>query len=163
MSYKRIVVKGGKKYTYYYHSFRVGDKVKKIYIGTKDDYDKWLKKREDKEIQHGKKSRTTSFNRKWLIIPGIFFLISILHCSSPSTLTLLRPKQQGIHQLVGTVCVEIVISVGRHTACTPRVPVCLGSRGKTYAETAIGGTAIIPLVAFIIWAIIRLSVRRFAI
>lgn len=75
MVYKRVVEKGGKKYNYYYQSYRDGDKVRKIYIGNEDRYKKWLRNKE------GKESRTTSikslgeFNRKWLIVPLILLIV----------------------------------------------------------------------------------------
>ncbi|MBU3913080.1 MAG: cell envelope integrity protein TolA [Nanoarchaeota archaeon] len=82
MTYKRVVKKGGKKYTYYYHSYRVGDKVKKIYIGGEDEYQKWLAKKERQTNIRNlpEKCRTTGSNLKYiplivLIILGFFSLL----------------------------------------------------------------------------------------
>lgn len=45
MVYKKYVHKRGRKHgPYYYHSYREGSSVKKIYIGGKKEYKKWIKK-----------------------------------------------------------------------------------------------------------------------
>ena len=46
MVYKKYIKRGHKVFgPYYYHSYRSKGKVKKIYIGKKKEYKKWLKER----------------------------------------------------------------------------------------------------------------------
>jgi len=46
MVYKKYVKRGNKVFgPYYYKSYRKGKKVKKIYIGKKKEYKKWLRKK----------------------------------------------------------------------------------------------------------------------
>ena len=45
MVYKKYVYKGGKKHgPYYYHSYREGESVRKVYIGGKKEYKTWSRK-----------------------------------------------------------------------------------------------------------------------
>ena len=78
MVYKKYVYKRGRRHgPYYYHSYRDGDNIRKVYIGGKEEYDAWLKKGEQKK----EKSRTTFQipsaikNKQFLVIPIVILLI----------------------------------------------------------------------------------------
>jgi len=80
MVYKKYVYKRGKRHgPYYYHSYRDGESVRKVYIGGKEEYGEWLKKRQENK----EKSRTTfqlpfiTKKKYSLIIPIAILLIII--------------------------------------------------------------------------------------
>ena len=59
MVYKKYVYKGGKKHgPYYYHSYREGESVRKVYIGGKKEYKTWSRK----EKGGSEKTRRTTHN-----------------------------------------------------------------------------------------------------
>ena len=85
MVYKKYVYKRGRRHgPYYYHSYREGNHVKKVYIGGRKEYKEWLKKEEKKEI-HKTLSRTpptfhkpfSAINKKLFLIPIVVLLILI--------------------------------------------------------------------------------------
>ena len=50
MVYRKYVFKRGKRHgPYYYHSYREGDKVRKVYIGDRRKYIEWKKKHKKNE------------------------------------------------------------------------------------------------------------------
>ncbi|HUS50719.1 MAG TPA: hypothetical protein VMZ91_11175, partial [Candidatus Paceibacterota bacterium] len=89
MVYKKYVYKRGKKHgPYYYHSYRHGAHVKKIYIGGKKEYENYLKKQEqERGINKADKSKSieisrttfshTNIQKKWLIAIPIIVIVLI--------------------------------------------------------------------------------------
>src|SRR3989344_752567 len=83
MVHKRYEKRGGKVFgPYYYESYRVGNKVKKRYIGGEKEYRVWLGDKNKKEL---KKSRTNSYfsvinkgKHFSFILVGLFFFLLIL-------------------------------------------------------------------------------------
>ena len=84
MVYKKYVYKRGKRHgPYYYHSYREGDSVKKVYIGGKEEYKAWLKKQNSSH--YNKERRTTNkFNFSFLktnnftyIAVALIFLLAV--------------------------------------------------------------------------------------
>jgi len=67
MVYKKYIYKRGRKHgPYYYHSYRAGNRVRKVYIGGKKEYKEWLGKRKKSLKKYGesssKKKRTPLLN-----------------------------------------------------------------------------------------------------
>jgi len=79
MVYKKYVYKRGRKHgPYYYHSYRDGDSVKKIYIGGKKEYKKYMKKNKKKSFVGGgttSKSILPKLKIVLLVIPILILLI----------------------------------------------------------------------------------------
>src|SRR3989338_6580941 len=96
MVHKRYEKRGGKVFgPYYYESYRVGNKVKKRYIGGEKEYRVWLGDKNKKEL---KKSRTTSYfsvinkgKHFSFILVGLFFFLLILFLSPSQTLYSFSP------------------------------------------------------------------------
>ncbi len=80
MVYKKYLKRDGKNFgPYYYESYRVGDKVKKIYIGDKKDYEKWKSQRGLNAIKKHveQPGKSSGFTRALFFISFILLFVSI--------------------------------------------------------------------------------------
>jgi len=76
MVYKKYVKKRGKVFgPYYYKSYRVGDKVKKIYIGGEKEYKVYLRNKKVEQPLKPLKRRAIDKRSPWLLL--LFFLIGL--------------------------------------------------------------------------------------
>jgi hypothetical protein len=72
MVHKRYIKRNGKLFgPYYYESYRVGDKVKKRYLGTEKD----IKRKESQKIKSSKDSINLNTNSIIFTITGIFLVV----------------------------------------------------------------------------------------
>jgi parallel beta-helix repeat protein len=78
MVYKKYVYKRGKKHgPYYYHSYREGSSVRKVYIGGERAYKTWLKKRK-KETRKGVEQRRKERGKILFVLALIGLIFALL-------------------------------------------------------------------------------------